>query len=316
MDALLTSRPLTLKSSNECILRSVQSQLLPWCAHKISAILTSRPLTLKSKASPFSRVCNPLLLLSSCSSSSSSSSSSSRLLVVADTNAKVRMLILMLMLNAQPSEHACDDGKVLCRIRFWTGIWPLPLPTTHPPTPFSRLILSDITTTNCSFSQAVFAIHFACEPRRKEIGIHQAGDGSGTGGLDGMPQDLIPQSRKQKIQNQEHTTKATDGVVSFIHGAAELDGKPHLHMEIGGVRRYLISQSRKQILQNQHQPSRATVGMVRFNQWQWLQPVAVPPVAVSTIWFHLRYPQFHQRGSVSFHRRIQRQCHLAKCCLL
>ena len=131
-----------------------------------------------------------------------------------------------------------------------------------------------------------------------------------------------------------------------------ITGMPHLQMELDVIRQKLVHMQPRSQSVAVNPPDLRSLFPKRFHQWQWLQPVAVPPVAMSTIWFHLRYPQLriprypqlriptpgspstmfhmwhlgsqrhdsrpdphqqqvpqiHQRRSVSFHRRIQRQC--------
>ena len=169
------------------------------------------------------------------------------------------------------------------------------------------MILSDTTTTNCSFSQAVFAIHFACQPCRRKIGITQHCNGNGKDGngkdgvgLDGMTQNMIPQSRTHVLQSEKHAGAATGGVVRFIHGAARMTRGTHLQLEFHNV-----DTAAKQ------QPSRATVGVVRFNQWQCqVQPVAVSGATSGIRNFQMRIPSDHLCLSAAPHQQQMPQSHL------
>ena len=70
-----------------------------------------------------------------------------------------------------------------------------------------------------------------------------------------------------------------------------ITGMPHLQMELDVIRQKLVHMQPRSQSVAVNPPDLRSLFPKRFHQWQWLQPVAVPPVAMSTIWFHLRYPQ-------------------------
>ena len=84
---------------------------------------------------------------------------------------------------------------------------------------------------------------------------------------------------------------ATGGVDGLNHGTAGMTVMPHMHMELGVIRQKVVHVKSRSQSVAVNPPDLRSLFPKRLHQWQWLQPVAVPPVAVSTIWFHFWYPQ-------------------------